>query len=162
MIRKATDTDFDFIYNLYMHPSINPFLLYEIMDAESFRPIYTDLMQKGVLFIYSDGEADAGMFKLVPMTYRNSHIAYLGGVAVHPAFAGKGYGNKMMKEIVAFAKERGFGRIELSVASSNDKAIHLYTKAGFEKEGVLRNYTYLASEKRYLDEVLMSWLATGK
>ena len=50
--------------------------------------------------------------------------------------------------------------MELSVAAINDKATHIYEKAGFQKEGVLRNYTYLKSENRYLDEVLMSYLYT--
>lgn len=158
MIRKATNNDFDFMYNLYMHPAINPFLLYEVMDKKSFLPIYTDLLQKNVLYVFSDGIADAGMFKLVPQLYRNSHIVYLGGVAVHPSFAGKGYGYKMMQEILHFVKEQDFLRIELSVATFNEKAIHLYEKSGFEKEGVLRKFTCLKSEKRYIDEVLMAYL----
>jgi putative acetyltransferase len=97
------------------------------------------------------------MFKLIPLTYRTSHIAYLGGLAVHPVFAGKGYGLAMLKEILAYAKQLGFLRVELSVASVNDKAIYLYEKAGFVKEGVLRKYTYLKSENRFLDEVMMAW-----
>ncbi len=159
MIRKATIDDFDFIYHLYMHPAINPFLLYEMMDAESFKPIYDELQQKGVLYVYHNGEAATGMFKLVPLQYRNSHIAYLGGLAVHPEFAGKGIGNKMIQEIIAFVKEKGFLRIELSVATFNERAIRLYEKNGFEKEGVLRKLTHLVSEGRYIDEVLMSYLA---
>lgn len=158
MIRKATSDDFNFMYELYMHPAINPFLLYEMMDKELFQPIYADLFQKAVLYVFSDSVADAGMFKLVPQLYRNSHIVYLGGVAVHPSFAGRGYGYKMMQEILDFVKNQGFLRIELSVASFNEKAIRLYEKSGFEKEGVLRKFTYLKSEGRYIDEVLMSYL----
>lgn len=158
MIRKATKADFHFIYELYIHPSINPFLLYEIMDEESFQPIYSDLLQRNVLYVYNDGVNDAGMFKLVPQRYRNSHIVYLGGVAIHPSFAGRGHGNKMMQEILNFVKGQNFLRIELSVATLNEKAIRLYEKSGFEKEGVLRKFTYLKSEKRYTDEVLMAYL----
>ena len=98
------------------------------------------------------------MFKLIPLTYRTSHIAYLGGLAIHPSFAGKGLGLSMMKEIINHAKEKGFLRIELSVLITNEKAIHLYEKAGFEKEGVLRKYSRLQKEDLFVDEVMMSWI----
>ena len=39
------------------------------------------------------------------------------------------------------------------------KAIRLYEKAGFEKEGVLRKYSRMKNENIFLDEVMMSWLA---
>ena len=159
MVRKATQQDFDFIYTLYMHPQVNLFLLYEMMDAESFKPIFDDLLSKEVKFIYERGGMPVGMFKLVPNIYRAGHIVYLGGLAVHPSFAGKGYGFEMMKEIIQYAEQQGFLRVELSVSVTNPKAQHLYEKAGFAKEGILRKYTYLQTENKFLDEVLMSWLS---
>lgn len=158
MIKLATNQDFDFFYNLYFHPDINPYLLYEMMDKASFQPIYEDLLSKNLLFIFEADGQDVGMFKLVPLTYRCSHIAYLGGVAIHPDYNGKGYGKAMLQAIVDYGKTLDLKRIELSVAATNDKATHVYESVGFQKEGVLRNYTYLKSENRYLDEVLMSYL----
>lgn len=43
MTQKADNNDFNFIYELYMHPQVNPYLLYELMDAGNFEPIYKDL-----------------------------------------------------------------------------------------------------------------------
>jgi RimJ/RimL family protein N-acetyltransferase len=158
MIRQASTTDFDFIYQLYMHPQINPWLLYEPMDAISFQPIYEDLVNRNVLYVYENNGVAAGMCKLIPQQYRNAHILYLGGVGIHSSFAGKGEGINMMHDIILFAKQKGFKRIELSVASINERAIHLYEKAGFVKEGHLRNFTYLKSEDKFLDEVMMACL----
>lgn len=158
MIRKAAPTDFDFIYNLYMHQQVNPFLLYEMMNTDLFKPIFDELLAKQVKYVFEVNRAAAGMCKLVPFTYRSSHIVYLGGLAIHPSFGGKGYGFAMMQEIIAHAKQQGFMRIELSVAAINEKAIRLYEKAGFQKEGLLRKYSYLKSEGRFLDEVLMAWV----
>jgi len=158
MLRQATDNDFDFVYELYMHPQINPFLLYEQMDINDFKPVFEDLTKKKVLFVFEDEGVPTGMCKLVPQQYRNSHIVYLGGIAIHPFFAGKGEGIKMMNDIIDFAKQNGFLRIELSVASVNEKAIRLYEKAGFVKEGLLRKFTYLKSENKFLDEVMMAYL----
>lgn len=158
MIRKITAADANFIFGLYMHPDINPFLLYEMMDKKSFAPIFTDLLNRDIIYVYEVNTVPAGMFKFIRQQYRNAHIAYLGGVAIHPSFAGKGHGKKMLQEIIELGRELNLLRIELSTAVANDKAIHLYEKIGFVKEGVLRKYTWLKSEKRYLDEVLMSYL----
>ena len=54
MTRKATQNDIQFIYDLYMHPQVNPFLLYENMDLEQFRPIYQDLLADGVKYIFEE------------------------------------------------------------------------------------------------------------
>lgn len=155
-LRPATAADFDFIYGLYMHPAINTWLLYEQMQAETFRPIFEELLQQQVLYVLDADAKPAAMCKLVPQKYRNSHIVYLGGVAVHPQYSGRGLGGRLMNAVVAFAEERGFKRIELSVATHNEKAIQLYRNAGFEKEGVLRKFTYLASKNEYWDEMMMA------
>lgn len=158
MIRKATTGDFDFVYELYMHPQVNRFLLYEQMPREPFEPIFNDLLSREVLFIYYHNNVATGMFKLVRHLYRNDHIGYLGSVAIYPEFAGKGLGYNMLLEILVHAKQTGILRIELSTATTNEKAIRLYEKAGFQKEGVLKKYTYLKSENLYLDEVMMAYL----
>jgi putative acetyltransferase len=159
MTRTAVKTDFDYFYGLYMHPDVNPFLLYEQMSVEEFRPVFRELQEKGYLYVYQDQEGvPVGMFKLVPQQYRNSHVVYLGGLAIDPLFAGKGFARKMLQEIKVMAIQKGFTRIELTVAVINEKAIRLYEQAGFLQEGRLGNFTFLASENRYIDEVIMSCL----
>ena len=159
MYRKATQSDLQLIYDLYMHPQVNLFLLYEPMDIEEFKPIFDKLLASAIKYIFMDeNSTPVGMFKLSPLTYRASHIAYLGGLAIHPNFAGKGFGRKMMQEIIDLANQQGYKRIELSVATENVRAIGLYKKVGFEAEGVMRKYTNLRQEGRFLDELLMSYI----
>ncbi len=158
MIRKAGTNDFNFIYGLYMHPQVNPFLLYELLDAENFKPIYKALIEQELLYIYSNNGQQIGMFKLISLQYRSDHIVYLGGLAIDPVFAGRGEGKKMMNEIIALAGKLGFLRIELSVAINNEQAISLYQKAGFEKEGILKKYTHLKSKELFVDEVMMAYI----
>jgi putative acetyltransferase len=158
MNRLATRDDFDFIYGLYMHPDINPWLLYERMDMDAFKPIFDELASRSQLYIYHHKGLDAGMFKLVPMKHRNSHIIYLGGVAIDPAFRGRGLGAFMLKEVIVAVKQMGYQRMELTVATANSRAIALYEKCGFAIEGLLKDYTYLTSENRYIDEYVMALL----
>jgi L-phenylalanine/L-methionine N-acetyltransferase len=158
MHRNATLSDFDFVYSMYMHPTVNPYLLYELMSEAAFIPIYTKLIAENILYIYEDNNVAVGMFKLIPHTYRSAHIVYLGSFAIHPNFGGKGLGLKMLQAIILFANEKNYKRIELSAAVHNEKAIALYKKAGFEAEGVLKKYTYLKSENRFIDELMMSYI----
>jgi RimJ/RimL family protein N-acetyltransferase len=158
MLRKATQADFNFMFYLYMHPQVNPFLLYEVMTAENLQLVFDELEKRGVLYIFEDAGEAVGMCKLVPQHYRNNHIVYLGGLAIDPEKSGKGYGLQMMKEIINYAKQHGFLRIELTVATQNLKAIQLYLKAGFHHEGILKKYTYLKSKDQYIDEAVMAYL----
>ncbi len=158
MHRLAEVSDFDFIYGLYMHPVINPWLLYEMMDENEFRPIFEELVAKKCLFVYHSGADMIGMFKLVPQKYRNSHIIYLGGIGIHPDHWGRGFGSAMLNEVVGMVKTLGYARIELTVASINAQAIRTYEKAGFRNEGTLKKYTYLKSEDRFIDEQVMALL----
>jgi putative acetyltransferase len=158
MIQIATESDLDFVYNLYMHPAINPYLLYEYMDQKSFEPVFDGLLANGHKFIFTSDGQRVGMFKLIPLSWRTSHIVYLGGLAIHPGYAGKGYGKMMLEEILQFSQRRNFLRIELSVAVSNEKAIHLYKSVGFNEEGILTRYTHLKAENKFVDEVMMACL----
>ena len=158
MIRNITANDFYFIYSLYMHPQVNPFLLYENMDAQSFEHIFNDLLEKNIIYVFEADGVAVGMFKFIPQLYRTAHVAYLGGLAIDPSSAGKGYGLQMMNEIIVLGKQMSILRIELGVDVINAKAIHLYEKAGFAKEGILRKYTWLKTENRFLDEYMMSYL----
>lgn len=158
MIRQATQEDFNFIHSLHSIPAVNRFLFYEIMSEEEFTPIFNELVRDNVLHVYMENDTLIGMFKLRRQTHRASHITGLGGVAIHPDFGGKGYGQKMLAEIIALCNEKGVIRLELGVSVINTRAIHLYEKAGFQREGLLRKIIYLKTENLYLDDVVMSYL----
>jgi len=162
MVRLATPDDYEFIRSLYFHPLTNPWLLYEMSDAPDFPAIFDDLEAKGLLYVFETEDTPRGMFKLIPLTYRTSHIAYLGGVAIHPDYFGGGYGTQMLLEIIQLGKDRGLRRIELSTATINAKAIRLYEKTGFQKEGVLRDFCWLKSENRYMDEIMMAYIVNSQ
>ncbi|GLI05476.1 aminoglycoside N(6')-acetyltransferase [Paenibacillus tyrfis] len=70
---------------------------------------------------------------------------------------GKGYGTEAMLLMLHHA----FGtlnlhRVELSVYAFNDRAIHVYEKLGFKREGVQRDYLYW--NHQYHDAIIMSIL----
>jgi L-phenylalanine/L-methionine N-acetyltransferase len=155
--RLAKISDIPFLYSLYFHDAINPWLLYDPISKTDFTPIITELLDQKVKYIFEHEGVPVGMFKLIPNRFRSAHVGYLGGLAIHPDFAGMGLGKLIFESIFNEAKLKNISRIELSVSVNNDKAISLYSKIGFEKEGRLRNYVKFA-DGRILDEDLYSIL----
>ena len=70
------------------------------------------------------GEAAAG----------TAHIGRL-GMGVLLAYRGQGLGRRLMEATIARVRERGLEKIELTVYSSNHRAIALYRRQGFVEEG---------------------------
>ena len=56
-----------------------------------------------------------------------------------PAWRGRGVGRRLLEATVAKARCEGFKRIELDVYADNPRAIALYEKAGFVREGIVRD-----------------------
>ncbi len=65
---------------------------------------------------------------------------YILNVAVLPQFRGQGVGRKLVEKVLDMAKESNLVFVTLEVRISNETAINLYTKAGFEKVGERKNY----------------------
>ena len=83
------------------------------------------------------------------------HIVHL-TLAVHPGWQRHGIGQALMSELIAWAREApSVEKLELHVRSSNEPAIALYRKLGFQEEGRLRGRIKLAPGA-YLDDVIMA------
>lgn len=76
------------------------------------------------------------------------------GVCVVKEFWGYGIGKNLLQESVAWADVSGIKKMTLSVLETNDNAIGLYKRLGFEIEGVLK-YDKLLSDGNYYDTILM-------
>ncbi len=60
--------------------------------------------------------------------------------AVSPEFQGRGFGKKLLEEIIHVAKKFGATSMILEVRCSNIPALHIYQKFGFRKIGRIKNY----------------------
>ena len=84
------------------------------------------------------------------------HVTKL-GVSVRKEWRDQGIGRALMERAIAWARETGIvKRIELHVTVRNPRAIHLYEKLGFEKEGKIRRGLF--KNGQYLDLWLMALL----
>ncbi len=91
----------------------------------------------------------------IDMFNRRAHL----GISLGPDHRGKGYGTDACRVLVRHAfVDRGLHRVQLEVLASNLGAIRAYEKAGFRRDGVLRESGWVRGS--LVDEVVMSVLAT--
>ena len=87
---------------------------------------------------------------------RRAHAASL-GMAVHDQYAGRGAGTALMAALIGQADRwLNLRRLELTVWADNDRAIALYERFGFEREGAHRAYGW--RDGGYVDAVCMARL----
>ncbi|WP_286228768.1 GNAT family N-acetyltransferase [Neobacillus mesonae] len=76
------------------------------------------------------------------------------GVCVLEEYWGYGIGKNLLKESINWADTNEIKKMTLSVLETNEKAINLYKKYGFEVEGILKNDKIL-SDGNYYNTILM-------
>jgi RimJ/RimL family protein N-acetyltransferase len=89
---------------------------------------------------------------------RNRHSLYL-VMAVRKAMWGRGIGSGLLEAIESWAASAEIHRLELTVMASNERAIAVYSRAGFLCEGTRRHS--LRVNATYVDELWMGKLLTS-
>lgn len=85
----------------------------------------------------------------------SGHVWHVTGLAVDPAFEGRGAGRALIGALIDLARERGGRRMTLRVFATNKRARRLYEQIGFEVEGVLRG-EFMVGNGDYVDDVFMA------
>jgi RimJ/RimL family protein N-acetyltransferase len=88
----------------------------------------------------------------------HSHRGTL-GMGVVPEYRGHGIGARLLDQTLEQAFATGFVRVELSVRADNMRAVRLYEKVGFVREGVLRDAVFVDGE--FHDTVAMALIDRG-
>ncbi|WP_175987396.1 GNAT family N-acetyltransferase [Bacillus sp. Marseille-Q1617] len=84
---------------------------------------------------------------------RTSHRVEF-GVGVLKEYWGHGIGKNLLQESILWADSNHIRKISLSVLETNEKAIKLYKKLGFEVEGILKDDKRL-SDGNYYHTIVM-------
>ncbi|MBM6649077.1 GNAT family N-acetyltransferase [Bacillus sp. RIT 809] len=71
------------------------------------------------------------------------------GVCILKEYWGYEIGKNLLQESIKWADENAVKKIALQVLETNEKAIQLYKKLGFEVEGILKNDKKLSDGKYY-------------
>lgn len=123
---------------------------------EAASPFFTDQTQpEGILVAAADGSV-VGYVSLHQSIRLPSHrhVLEIDGLAVDPAWHGRGVGRRLMDEAKREAHRRGASKLTLRVLAPNRPARRLYEACGFSIEGVLAGEFLL--EGQFVDDVLMA------
>jgi RimJ/RimL family protein N-acetyltransferase len=145
-LRPATDEDVAFLVGLAGRSEIEPYLAGVSPWAESDlkEAIQTSAAEPEAhgRFVLEVPERDAwspagGLAFAVQN--RRSRVAYLFGVMVDPAFRGRGLAERSARLLaVHLITELGYHRVQLEVYGFNERALRLFERAGFVREGAKR------------------------
>jgi RimJ/RimL family protein N-acetyltransferase len=81
------------------------------------------------------------------------------GICIMKDYWGFGIGNTMLESILMIADSNGIEKVSLYVVETNTKAIELYEKYGFKKEGLLEK-DRIHKDGDYYNTVIMGRLAS--
>jgi RimJ/RimL family protein N-acetyltransferase len=90
-----------------------------------------------------------GVFKKI------SHVVEI-GMAIKRDSRNAGLGSTLLREGIGWARKKGFYRLELGVLATNEQAVSLYKKFGFQEEGIRKSRYHI--DGAWVDEILMSKL----
>jgi RimJ/RimL family protein N-acetyltransferase len=141
-LRRASADDVDWLVELYTDEETEPFL--GGRNPRDAATIATEVdrsldepQKTGRMIVEVDGER-AGAMAFDELSQAN-RIAHLGGLAVHPAFRGRGVADEAARQLQRYLFfELGYHRLELACYGFNDRAIRHSERVGFVREGVKR------------------------
>lgn len=117
----------------------------------------TSDLENRIIVLAFDGPRAVGHLQISLAT--NARFRGTGDLFIylHQDFQNAGLGTALMTEGIAQAKARRVHRVELTVVAENHRAIKLYEKVGFQREGLKRE-NYLGEDGKYHDEIEMGIL----
>lgn len=126
------------------------------VTAENAEKLITILSkQPNAIIVAVENEDVLGyMFVKGESATRVKHRASVAVVGVVEKARNLGIAQKLFEFVEQIAKQRNLRRLQISVIATNARAIHVYEKMGYVREGIYRDSLYINNE--YVDEVVLA------
>lgn len=162
-IREANVEDAEPLTNLILQVEReSEFMLFEAderkITAEQQRNRIEQMKEQNnstMLVAEVKGKLVGYLFAIGGRARRNQHTAYL-VIGILQEYRGKGIGTQLFTTLERWAKEQRLHRLELTVVATNETAIALYKKMGFQIEGTKKDSLLINGE--FVDEYYMAKL----
>jgi RimJ/RimL family protein N-acetyltransferase len=132
-----------------INPPSEAFFIAELIRAD----------EAAVLVAEASGDVVGNALVMSDRDVSSRHVGIL-SVTVAEGWRDVGLGTDLVAATQTWVRERGLARLALSVFPDNARAIAVYTRAGFVREG-LRRRQYRQADGTYRDELLMAWFPDG-
>jgi ribosomal protein S18 acetylase RimI-like enzyme len=123
---------------------------------DPFFTFFTDDSPPGAHLVAELDGGLAGYIRLKPVTplRENAHVLGIVGLAVAPGARRRGVASALLAAAEQHARARGARKLSLRVLGTNETAMRLYERHGFQREGALRDEFCIGG--RFVDDVLMA------
>lgn len=82
---------------------------------------------------------------------------FIGTIGVESEFQNKGIGTKLLNKVISYCQEHKSDLLTLEVRISNEPAIKLYEKLGFENLGIRKNFYSNPTEDAFIMTKYFEW-----
>ncbi|MCX8012109.1 MAG: GNAT family N-acetyltransferase [Desulfobacterota bacterium] len=160
-IRPAVIEDAEAIYDLLnkIGTEENTYFILESEErsGEQIKGlIRRQVYNRSLILVAETSQELVGVLGLIGGIFnRISHVIEV-GMAIKREFRKAGIGSTLLQEGISWARKRGYHRLELGVLATNQQAIFLYKKFGFQEEGIRKDRYRIAD--KWVDEILMAKL----
>ena len=119
---------------------LNSYFEVETIDKIVLNNPKKEIIDKGgFIFMIEKNSDTIGTFAFLK---KSENIFEFSKMAILPEERGKGYGNKAMKFLIGFAKNKNWSKMILYSNTKLKNSIHLYSKYGFEEIPLEKNIIY--------------------
>ncbi len=152
-LRALEPTDLDFLYQIENNEvfwsvsntqkPFSRFILQQYLE-NSHQDIY-QIKQLRLIIIENKTENAVGMIDIFDFEPKHKRAGV--GILIQPSFQSKGYASEALKLLISYAfKHLDLHQIYSNITEDNTKSIQLFSKAGFVKIGIKKDWTFSNGE----------------
>lgn len=153
-IRFGEESDQKYLVEWLLQPGVlDGFPLFDLREIEDAARIWISYYKQHALLTALWDGVPCGIANLYIQPYEKLAHQCLFAIIVDEKYRGRGVGAKLIRELMALAKERfKLEFVHLEVYQGNP-AIDLYKRLGFKEYGAQRKF--MKDKGRYIDKILM-------
>ncbi|WPO78872.1 N-acetyltransferase family protein [Flavobacterium sp. KACC 22761] len=151
-IKSSDYKDIQRIYNYYVLKTPFTFSDDLMKDSEAIKLTNEGIKYAGYIALKDEmiiGFGIAYPFRVENIFSRTIKLTYF----LNPAYLGKGIGTKILNQLFAELKEKGFRDIIVNISSLNKSSIEFHKKKGFVECGFFQNIGIIKGQ-----EISMVWM----
>ncbi|GAB4073083.1 spermidine N1-acetyltransferase [Barrientosiimonas marina] len=154
-LRAVEKDDLSFLHKLLNNTDVMHYWFSEAhMSMEKLKEMLekNNANDRNRSFILTDGQEPFGFVGIADIDPRHRHAEF--SIMIEPAHQGNGYAGKATQLAMDYAFSMlNLHKLYLIVAKANDKARHVYEKAGFHTEGEMTEHFFVKGT--YQDALMM-------
>ena len=157
-IRAAEPEDYNAVQAIYAQPGAYfGTLQMPYPSAQLWRDRLSQPRPGAHMLVACANDNPVGNIGLNPeLNPRRRHSGHI-GMGVHDDYVSRGIGQLLLDAVIEIADQwMNLSRLELTVYEDNDRAVRLYERNGFVREGLLQQYAFRAG--KYVNALSMARL----